>query len=43
MTHLAWLPVLLTLALLTLAACGPLQPATTPPTYGNGRGSNSGA
>jgi hypothetical protein len=29
--------------LLVLAACGPLQPATAPPSYGNSRGSNSGS
>jgi hypothetical protein len=26
-----------------LAGCGALQPATTPPPYGNSRGSNSGS
>jgi len=34
---------LILLALLALAGCGALQPATTPPPYGNSRGSNSGS
>jgi hypothetical protein len=29
--------------LLGLAACGALQPASTPPPYGNSRSSNSGS
>jgi hypothetical protein len=37
------LPLLAGLLLLGTAGCGPLQPATTPPSYGESRGSSGGA